>query len=638
VFIIAAIAMVPAMMLSSGKHSDMRYFAALGAGFLLSIGFSNNYFAETNREPFDLMYAKGATSQDPLFERWNSFSRVSVYPYQSATGSIPYGWGFGPGALKTDQLIGQRTLLIDSATGTVLTNFIGDLQEVEYLKSDIINLPHHLRSDASVMVIGIGGGRDILSSFVFDQKQITAAEINDTIIDVLTTEFADYVGNIATDPRVTIVNDEARSYLSRSDQMFDIIQISLIDTWAATAAGAFVLTENTLYTKETWQLFLDRLQPNGVLSVSRWYFADQPGEVYRLATLAAESLRSKGIITPRDHTMIYRTTERADLPGEIPDGVGPLWVSREPFSPDDMSRMASTAATYGFEMVLTPHTTNDDTYLALVGSTTPSAFLTTYPINISAPTDNSPFFFHMLWPRDFLNPLAWDLGLNSFNMRAVATLMILLAITVIFAAVFIILPLVFKLRHAFTINVLPFMVYFTAIGVGFMLIEIALLQRLSVFLGHPVYSLVVVLTSLLLAGGVGSYLTSRLSDSWLTVRTPHYLLGVVILLTLVVPTMIYLSTALMGLDQVGRIIVTTLFVMMVGVSLGVAFPLGMRMAERYVPEFTPFLWGINGATSVVASVLVVVISLVGGIAMAMIVGIVAYVCAPCAAFAVRYLR
>ena len=109
----------------------MRYFAALGAGFLLSIGFSNNYFAETNREPFDLMYAKGATSQDPLFERWNSFSRVSVYPYQSATGSIPYGWGFGPGALKTDQLIGQRTLLIDSATGTVLTNFIGDLQEVE---------------------------------------------------------------------------------------------------------------------------------------------------------------------------------------------------------------------------------------------------------------------------------------------------------------------------------------------------------------------------------------------------------------------------------------------------------------------------------------------------------------------------
>src|SRR5437867_5771744 len=146
-----------------------------------------------------------------------------------------------------------------------------DPAQIDFLKYDVTNFAHWILNDANVLVIGAGGGRDVLSALAFNQKHVVGVEINGAIINAVNRVFGDFTGHLDRDPRVQFVNDEARSFIARSPEKFDLIQISLIDTWAATAAGAFVLSENSLYTREAWQTFMQHLSDRGVLSVSRWY-------------------------------------------------------------------------------------------------------------------------------------------------------------------------------------------------------------------------------------------------------------------------------------------------------------------------------------------------------------------------------
>src|SRR5262249_37334358 len=151
-----------------------------------------------------------------------------------------------------------------------------------------------------------GGGRDILTSLVFGHQRGIGVEINPDILGVLTSRFTDYAGRLQQNPAGTLVNDEARGYIARTPEKFGIIQASLIDTWAASSAGAYVLTENGLYTKEAWRTFLDHLAPDGILTMSRWYYEAQPAETLRLAALATTSLMDEGVRNPRQHVMIIR--------------------------------------------------------------------------------------------------------------------------------------------------------------------------------------------------------------------------------------------------------------------------------------------------------------------------------------------
>ena len=308
------------------------------------------------------------------------------------------------------------------------------------------------------------------------------------------------------------VNDEARSYLARMRDPVDIIQISLIDTWAATASGAFVLTENSLYTLEAWTNFLNRLTPRGVLSVSRWYYADRPGEVYRSAVLAATTLQKRGVKRPGDHFVIVRA--RPTPTKDAPDGIGTILVSPEPFSAADLDTLDEVAARLRFEVVQSPRISRDETFAAIADGRQLTALLAGYPLDISAPTDDSPFFFHMLRIRDVFNLQRWrDQGIVSFNMKAVGVLGVLLATVTLMTAACILLPLVRTRRTVNLQGAAPHLVYFAAIGFGFMLVEISQLQRLTIFLGHPAYSLSVVLFSLLVSSGAGSLSTGRVADA-----------------------------------------------------------------------------------------------------------------------------
>src|SRR5437899_5630862 len=391
---------------SNGKT---RWVAGSCGALLHSLGAINQ-----SDKIVDIQWLKGGrNSHDGLYEKWNAFSRIHV----RELGSQPFGWGLSP-RYRAQREIGQLYLDIDSGAATVITKFDGNLNAVEHLKYDVTALAHYLRNPTSVLVIGIGGGRDILTSLAFGQRHVTGVEINPDILRLLTRRFGQYSGSLQNNPDVTLVHDEARSYVARSLESFGIIQASLIDTWAATSAGAYVLTENGLYTKEAWLTFLTHLTPDGILTMSRWYYQAQPAEILRLAALATASLMDIGVADPRQHVIIVRNQD-----------VATIMVAKRPFSAADIDAVTKISKAMEFQPVLTPRFAERPVFEAI---STPGQYehlIRTYPLNIEAPTDDSPFFFHMLRAGDLLKRSTFQ-GMNQLNLRAVNVLDCPLAIVI----------------------------------------------------------------------------------------------------------------------------------------------------------------------------------------------------------------
>jgi hypothetical protein len=444
------------------------------------------------------------------FREWNTFSRVAVYPQLTYQ---PQMWAASP-KMPVGLEIEQHGITIDADAGTAAYRFTGDLKEVEFLKYDVTTLAYHLPNRTRAVVIGVGGARDMLSAAVFGLQDITGVEINPILIRLLTDkrQFADFT-NVQSLTGVKFVIDEGRSWMARAHQNFDIIQMSLIDTWAATGAGAFSLSENGLYTVEAWRIFLSRLTPKGVFTVSRWYDAKEPSETGRMLSLAVAALFEMGISEPRQH--IFLVTQAT---------VANLIISRTPFSPDDLRALNNAATQYEHNVLLSPTATASSEILNRILTSKSREELQGYTSNLSfdftPATDDRPFFFNQL---PLTKPaqafyLAKEMvatdthlgGIRKGNLVATATLIILFVISLGLVVVTILIPLRHAVRDVGGRLAIGGTLYFLLIGIGFMLIEIGLLQRMSVFLGHPVYSLSVLLFTLILATGLGSLVSDTL--------------------------------------------------------------------------------------------------------------------------------
>ena len=410
---------------------------------------------------------------------------------------------------------------------------------------------------------------------------------------------------------MTLVHDEARSYVARSPEKFGIIQASLIDTWAATSAGAYVLTENGLYTKEAWRTFLNHLTPDGILTMSRWYYEAQPAEALRLTALATSSLMDIGVADPRQHIMVVRKQDSSEI-GQY--SVATILVSRRPFTDSEIDHITELSKEMEFVPVLTPRFAERPEFEAVATRATYDELVRTYPLNIAAPTDDTPFFFHMLRARDLLKPATYE-GMNQKNLKAVKVLATLLGIVSGLSAVAIVAPLALRrrVRQAHSVRL---MIYFAAIGLAFMMVEIGQLERLIVFLGHPIYGLTVVLFVLLLSSSIGSFYSHRIG-------------GWIWLLPLVLSAFILVSpffTRELGAASTAlRIAVSAALLFPSGFFMGMAFPIGIKRAQ-YGHDGAPtaWYWGINGAFSVISSVLAVVIAVFWGVTMTLWVGLAAY--------------
>ncbi len=564
-----------------------------------------------------------------LYEKWNSFSRLRVFGNPFIL-EKPFGWGLSP-VYPPERRVSQLCMSIDAAAFTPLVHYTGKPDEVEHLKYDVTNVANYLRPNSRVLVVGVGGGRDILSALIFNQKSVLGVDINQDIINASMHVFAGYTGHLSKDPRVSFVADEARSYIARSKENFDLIQISLIDTSAATAAGTFVLTENSLYTVEAWKQFIAHLTPHGVLSVSRWYVKDRPGEIYRLTALATESLKQLGITDTRKHIMIIANRQPQ---GICIDGVGTIMVSPEPFSTADVEAATNLANRMKFDVILTPAAAINPIFAGLASSKTAGGIIANYPLYIAPPTDDSPYFFNMLRLRDMARSDLWQQGAMSFNLKAVYILGELMLTVLGLTALCIVLPLFLAGERTAAKHSLPLLVYFASIGLGFMFVEISQMQRLIIFLGHPVYSLSVVLFTLLLSSSLGSFLTrgapvdpavsSQPQGSRRAMLRLGVLVGVLALFGLLSP---FLVEHFQSQATPVRIAIAVFTLFPLGAMMGMAFPLGMQLAHSKSASLTPWLWGMNGAASVCASVIAVAIALACGISAAFWTGVVCYLLA-----------
>jgi hypothetical protein len=573
-----------------------------------------------------IKWVKGSAEDKLAFEKWNSYARVAVHRQVQ---SKPFGWGLSD-RCPAGAPLRQLYMDIDATAGTVLTGFDGDLKGLEFLKYDITNIAYYLRPRGDVLVVGTGGGRDILSALVFSRPKVIGVEINRDIIAAVNGTFGDFTGHLDRLPGVRFVNDEARSYLTRSRERYGLIQLSLIDTWSATAAGAFVLSENALYTVDAWKIFLDRLGADGILTVSRWFTLNPPAEMYRLTNLAVSALKGMGIKDAAAHIILVR-----HMLGQYDRalGVGTLLVGRRPFSAGEVGTIVATCRRLGFDVVLAPGFAPDPAFADLTDPLRSAAFISGFPLNIAPPGDDNPFFFNMLRLRDAFNVRLWlhaD-GL-PFNSRAVMILGMLLVLIFVLTVLCIVVPLAVTARRTSFRGALSFFIYFSAIGMGFMMVEVAQMQRLCVFLGHPSYGLTVVLFSLLLACGLGSFLTRKIAvenAAGPAVRILAALLLVLFISGAVTPS---LMAAFRGAVTPLRILVAVGLLFPAGILMGTAFPLGMLFARRHLANIIPWYWGINGAMSVFASVLAVAISLNWGISVSFRAGLLFYAIAFAAAW------
>jgi hypothetical protein len=572
----------------------------------------------TGYAPFDVVGTKGHETDRLLFSKWNSFSRVAVY--DRAHGD----WSLSP--TYTGKVADSLFMDIDSAASTPIVKSATDLDNTRYLRSELTALAYYLAERAGkfrALVIGPGGGRDLASALTFGAGHVDGVEINPIIAtDIMLGRFRTYSGNIYGDSRITTHIADGRNFVRRSTDRYDVIQASLVDTWAATAAGAYTLTENSLYTTEAFGDYLDHLSDNGVLTITRWVF-----DGLRLVSLAQDACQKRGLDASR-HLAIIRY-----------DRVATFLLKKTPFTSDEVALLKSTAASLGFKVLYLPGVAPDPIgsevvemrragtsaadYSRLILAPDREQYLNAYPQDIRATTDDRPFFFHTTRLR---NQFDVAFGRSMLFGNGLSALLTLFGISLGLVLLFIIGPLL--VAGARPGRGWPvWLAYFGALGTGFMLIEVALLQDFVLLLGHPVYSLTVTLFSLLLGTGLGSLLGRRVADAHVRTVTVRALLGVVgvaVVAALVLPRLIDMA---IPWSLATRIAFAALLLIPIGCLLGMALPGGMRLLTRSQPDVVAWGWGINGAFSVVGATLAVFIAMNWGFSVTLVAGAVVYLMA-----------
>lgn len=550
-------------------------------------------------EAIHVLYPKNRQtwSQPVLRSLWNSHAHLLAF--MPSTTQAFY-WGAGEGSEQFRN--GQAFVVLDGEAGTPMTEWDGNPGTLEWVSYDVTSLPYHLRQGGNVGIVGVGGGRDILAAIWSGSPSITAVEVNNNVVDLLTRYHRRFT-RIADHPGVSIVHDEGRSYLTRSGQQFDVLQMSLVDTWAATGAGAFTLSENALYTREAWRIFLDRLTPTGLVSVSRWFSPDRASETSRLVALAAGALIDRGLSPPRDHVVLVSR-----------HNVATLLASPSPLSAADLDRIDEVSRRFGFRVLASPREPGADERIGrLLGATTNAeldAAAADPLFDYRPPTDARPFFFNLLRPAAwFTSPPATDGGVIAGNLRATGTLIAVFVVAVGFVVAAIALPLAAAGRPAMSAPALACaLAYFTLIGAAFMCAQVAFLQRFSLVLGHPTYALAVVLFSMILFAGFGSLVSGRLAGrfatwAWLLAAG----LGVA---AMAIPG---LAGVIVTWPAAARIATVVAMIAPLSMLMGICFPYGAGLVRRHDEPALAWMWGANGAAGVVASIAAVMISMAFGI-------------------------
>jgi predicted membrane-bound spermidine synthase len=558
----------------------------------------------------DVTYAKGQKLEHESFVKWNSFSRIALAPNKDDPGS--------------------QLIFIDADASTGIANF--DFAHLsEHNVRDLLyqgpGLPYAIRPGAKTLIIGPGGGWDVARALASGSHDITGVEINPIIATTIMREkFPQLSRNLYLRPDVHIHVEDGRAFVRRSTEKYQVLQATLVDTWASTAAGAFAFSENNLYTTEAFGDYLTHLTDDGILAFTRWGF-DPPRESLRLISLAMVALRNLGEADPAQHILVGREGSHAELAAF--GAKDTVLISRRPFQAEDLNRARHALAEGHMTAVYMPDERLPNQFTELLHSPDPAEYQRRYPFDISAVTDNRPFFFYTVQPSDLWNFITRastnneDYKINS----AVPLLFELLAISVLATVIVLALPpLVLRTRLPRQKPVLGFLLYFLAIGAGYILVEVALIQKFVLFLGHPTYALTVVIFSLLVSSGLGSYASRRVIQSSAR-RWRIALVGVALLIAFLAADVSIILPRAITLPLLWKIVMSVALILPAGFLMGMPFPVGLARLEQWESSSVRWAWSLNAAASVLGSVASLVLAIYLGLVQTLLIGGVLYLAA-----------
>ena len=575
-------------------------------------------FLEIRLSPYkSLSYAMLYPDAESVFQRWNGFSRVDVVRSTSIR-SLP-----GRGFLCPGQPPPQMGLTVDGDDLSPISHVApgfgpGDLPFTDCL---LTALPYRLRPGARALVLEPRGGFDVMVALAEGAGEVTAVEANPLIVQAVRAQ-GEWAGGLYDDPRVTVVVEEGRAYARRARQRYDVAVLSLTAPLRPVTSGAYSLAEDYRYTAQAFADYLVRLDEGGLLAVVRWLQVP-PSEALRAFALAVEAVEHAGG-DPQASVVALRSYQQMLI-----------LVRRGAFTQEELTAVRAFAAPRVFDLVYLPDIKPEevnrynvlmepDYYHActeLLEVKDKDAWHRTYPFDVSPPHDDKPFFGHFFKWQQAPDILAmaghtWQ----PFGGAGYFVLLALLALALLAAGALILLPLAARRRGAVgrrgalgaTLG------YFALLGLGYLCVEIPLLQQFILFLGHPAYAMATVLFALLLFSGLGSLFSRRVGLRLVLLLLPLLVVGY----ALGLPA---LFAAALAAPLGGRLIVAVLALAPPGLLMGMPFPKGLALLEQNAPGLIPWAWGVNGAVSVVASILAALLALSLGFSAVLAVGAACYV-------------
>ncbi|HOK41106.1 MAG TPA: hypothetical protein PLD27_08735 [bacterium] len=539
---------------------------------------------------YDIKYIKGNIQNDLIYEKWNAMSRVAIYNVRFID------WGINQN-IHYKYMPEMFTMDIDACAGMQLIKFENDKEKLEFLKYSITAIPYYLKEKPKTLIIGAGGGKDVLVAHIFDSPDIDAVEINPAIKYIVDEKFADFTGKLFSrkDLGINFILRDGRSYVRETKKKYDIIQLSLVDTWAANAGGALSLTENTLYTVEAFIDYFNKLEENGYLSITRFMF-NPPNQSLRTIAIFLETCKRLNIKNPEKNIMIITSDFYPNR------RVATFIFKKEEFKINEIQKLKEKAIELGFNIFYSPDEYTENYFTRLMLSNNKDEFYNNYIYNVKPTSDDNPFFFYMMKIKNIFKTKGK--GFEVFNFKAVYLLVFTIIIICFFNILFIVLPMLlkFSLSNYMMTDLIPFIIYFLSIGLGFMFVEIYLIQKFILFLGHPLYSLSIVIAGLLLFTGFGSLFTKFIQQK----NIKKYYFKIFIITLIIFPIsyfylfnkIIYFS---LGFSQFLKYCITFFLVGIIGFFLGNFFPLGIKLISIHNQNIIQWMCALNSSASVLGS-------------------------------------
>jgi hypothetical protein len=553
-----------------------------------------------------------------LSSRWNAYSRVDVIESQAIKSAPGLSFAF-PGTPPP-----QWGITVDGDNLSPVTRH-DDPAFTDYLPTA---LAYCLIDHPRVLVLEPGGGLDVLVALDHDAAAVVAVESNDLVAEAVR-EQRDFAGDLFGDPRVRLVVEDGRSYVHRSTERFDLVQISLADTFKVVNAGAYSLSEDYRYTVEAFIDYLEHLTPTGFLVVGRWLQLP-PSEEIRAAALAADALDRLGIEHPQRHIAALRSWSTLLL-----------LVKHSELTDNDLATVRRFAAERRFDLVylpgLTPDEANrynvlrDDVYYRafhdLLLGPDRARFFGDYPFEVAPTTDDRPFFFHFfkLSQTPYIVQ-TFGKTWQPFGGGGYFVLIALLVLAVTASVVLILAPLALRWQKARAPARGRFFAYFSLLGLGYLFVEIPLMQRFILFLGHPIYAFAAVLFALLVASGVGSFVSARFPL--------RAMLAVLVAAIVAYPLLLPIVFGVfLGQGLAMRLVVAVVVLAPLGFVMGMPFPKGLALVHKIAPGLIPWAWGVNGCASVLSSILAAMVTVSFGFTWVLAGAAASYAAAMLAVFA-----